>query len=371
MLGAGAALLWGRGGVGRAASFSAAALLAGTQWYGWTYVHTGDPVFPMLFGLLPYPDSTPWNAAQAALFRHWATAVEAPLPRGPLDVALYPLLATFVPPDGIDSGRTGLGLAPVLLAPFALVGLWRHRRSPALRRWLPALVVLVGFYLSWSAFGASQRVRHYLPLLPLLLALLLAAATRAGALRPLAVGLGALLLVQAAGQAVFVRDAARSVVQGESRDAYLARKVGWAFAVPWANDSLPPGALVAINARQWDYLLRPRAWLLNPGQQALVEVRPDSVDPALYWRQLRRAGVTHLLLAHLDLDPAEPLRPDAPDITRLTRALLEAGCVETLAVLHGPDSAPSRTLASGPRPTVPAFGMALRPDSCPFEVAGR
>ena len=42
-------------------AYSVAALVSGGQWYMWNFWATGDPIFPMLFELISYPASTPWN----------------------------------------------------------------------------------------------------------------------------------------------------------------------------------------------------------------------------------------------------------------------------------------------------------------------
>ena len=132
----GLVLLAQRRGVLSAAVFSAAALAAGLQWYGWNWWNTGDPLFPVLYGVLPYHPGVAWDAAQHAEFREWSGQIESPLPRGLVDFLLYPVMVTFAPPGSVDAGRTGLGVLPVLLAPFAVLGAWRCRRRPAARTWM-------------------------------------------------------------------------------------------------------------------------------------------------------------------------------------------------------------------------------------------
>lgn len=366
----GLALLAHRRGLRLALVFTGAALVAGLQWYGWNWWNTGDPLFPVLYGILPYRSGVAWNAAQNAVFREWTTQIEAPLPRGLVDFLLYPLLVTFNPPDVVDSGRTGMGVLPVLLAPFAVIGAWRGRSRPAARVWLTVGLICLGFYGIWFVFGASQRVRHYLPFMPLIIVGLLAAAvgatSRPGARRALAVGVAAVLLLQSAGEAVFVRNFVQRLIQGESREAFLRRNVPLAFAVDWANANLPATAKVAVQTRPWLYLLDRPTLFAHPIDQAEVEVRLNNIDERLFWHQLRAHGVTHALLPY-----ADPLTisstPDEGGFYGLLHRVVTAGCGHVVQVLTGPEAVTSRTLGSPSAATASVVVLALTPETCPLD----
>lgn len=366
----GLALLVHRRGLILASVFSAVALVAGLQWYGWNWWNTGDPLFPVLYGLLPYHPGVAWNAAQNAVFREWTSTIEAPLPRGPVDFLLYPLQVTFAPPAVVDSGRTGLGVLPALLAPFAALGAWRCRRHKAARGWVIAALICLGFYGIWFVFGASQRVRHYLPFMPLIIIGLLAAAERAvssrKARRALVVGLAAAVLLQSAGQAVFARNFVNRLLHDESRQSFIERNVAWGFAVTWVNANLPPTAKIATHIRQWLYLLDTRTFYANPIDQTEVDVRFENKDVARFWRELRAQGVTHALLP--EADPVTiSTSADGGGFYGLLGQVVVAGCGHTIRVLTGPAPAASRTLSAPAVGTARVVLLALTPETCRLE----
>jgi hypothetical protein len=65
------------------AVFSTAVLAAGFQWYAWNAIHTGDPVFPMLFQWLGRDDLVMWTKAHDLAFKELYFHIENPLPRTP------------------------------------------------------------------------------------------------------------------------------------------------------------------------------------------------------------------------------------------------------------------------------------------------
>ncbi|OAN49164.1 hypothetical protein A6A04_03355 [Paramagnetospirillum marisnigri] len=363
----GLAVLLQRGGVVKASVFSAAALGLGAQWYGWNWWNTGDPVFPMLFGLVPYHAGVPWNEAQNAAFKLWGATIEAPLPRGVLDILAYPLRVTFFPPDALDAGRTGLGVLPILLAPFAALGAWRYRAHPIVRAWAVAALIGLGFYLLWSVFGASQRVRHYLPFMPLVLVGLLVAAVRVGPRLPLAAGLAAVIMLQLAGQAVFARTFVHRLVADEDRTAFIERNVAWAYGVTWANAHLPADARVVTNVRQWIYLLERPVLFVTPVQQAEVQLLDDRLDVTVFWTQMRARGITHVILPFPLKDIFDP-PPEGDRLAMMMARLERIGCASVERVLTGPAPAMSRTLASNGQGNSSVTVLALTPATCRLET---
>jgi len=360
----GLALLAQRGGLVRASVLTVVACTAGLQWYAWNWWNIGDPVFPMLYGIIPYPADAPWNALQNAAFKEWATEVESPMSRGILDILVYPLRVTFLPPAALDSGRTGLGVLPILLLPFAMAGAWRNRNHSIVRNWLVAAFICLGFYLLWSVFGASQRIRHYLPFMPLVIVGLLAAALQTKSRLPLMVAVAATLLLQSVAQLMFVRNAAAHILSRESRMEYLERNVGLAFAVTWANANLPDTAKIMINARQWLYLLDRPTLFVTKVQAAEVEVRPDNADVSIFWRQMRRHEITHAILPNADLS----LRTSDQDPLYLLMAgVVATGCGRIVETLTGPDAVISRTMGNRGDRMVHVPVVELVPTGCPLE----
>ncbi|HSV28904.1 MAG TPA: hypothetical protein VLL76_05080, partial [Candidatus Omnitrophota bacterium] len=369
----GLVILGRRGGLGRAVAYSAAALAVGSQWYVWNWLHTGDPVFPMLFGVLPYHPSVAWNPDQHAAFGQWVRTLEAPSPRGVVDMLLYPLRAILDAPEAWEAGRTGLGPAALLLAPFAAVGAWRRRHGLATHDLTVMAAVCVGFYLLWFFFGASQRVRHYLPFMPLILVGLAVAAHRAVRGAPtrhaVAAALAATIMVQSAAQAIMVRPFVQRMTQGQTREEYLIRTVPFAFAPFWINATLDPAShKVLTTARQWLYLLDVPYHLVHPYQQAVVEARPGMSDVGRFWAQMRAAGITHVALF---LPTTNRLvHTGEGGMVDLIVLAQQAGCLGEVKRLEGPVHGGSRTLSGFGGATLGSVSiLALTPAGCPFARA--
>jgi 4-amino-4-deoxy-L-arabinose transferase-like glycosyltransferase len=308
------------------AVLTACALVAGTQWYAWNWVHTGDPVFPLLFDLLDYKDGSFWDAAHHQSFLRIMFDSERAVPGNPFWLLAYPFVATVAGYPVFESGRTGLGPFVLLILPFALAALWRFRRRLALSPLWPVALIVLMFYLLWFFAGSSQRIRHLLPLYPLLLAGALIAAHRWAAatasLRPLAAAVLATVSLQLAGHGVFALNFARHVFSAESRDAFLSRTV-WNYApVPWINANLDPSDRVLQFDRQLNYLFQVPVFYAHVTLDARVDVLPGADDPGRFLSQLRRQGVTHLLVSVAGAESGPARGP------LLWRALVEKGCAE-------------------------------------------
>ena len=109
---------------------------------------------------------------------------------------------------------------------------------------MPVAAIVFVFSALWFFVGSSQRVRHLMPVLPLLLLLVTAAARKwcedPVRLRPMAAALALTVAVQLAGHGIFGLNFARHVFAGESRDAFLRRNVGDYVAVQWVNAPVYP-----------------------------------------------------------------------------------------------------------------------------------
>lgn len=338
--------------------FSLAAIVAGGQWYAWNWWNTGDPVFPMLYGIVPYPPDFPWNAAQHHFYKTAYPASERLLPQTLGWLFAYPVKATFAPTVALESGRTGFGPLLFVLLPFALCAAWQRRdriaRSPIF------LYVAVAFaaYALWFFLGPSQRARFLLPIYPLALLCFIVVATREAVYLPAArtalkAGFASVLALQLLGYSLFSWNYIKHIATGENRDAFLIRNVSHYEAARWANDNLGTGALIFNAHRQLNYLFEIPYFYPHPEVSAVIEIRPDNTDPALFWRQLRKQNVTHILGFGSNSDSRGP--------NGLVRLLLEADCiVESTSV---PATAlTSRTLESGIRAAVPVY--ALVPKKC-------
>lgn len=332
---AGLFVLFHANGIKRALVFSAAAVLVGFQWYLWNWVHTGDPVFPMLTNYLQFPDSAIWTRDFGAYFTAVMEKGELPLERSVRNWLLYPIYATFNLVEKIEGGRTGLGILVALLLPAAVAGMFRRdlRRADFL---LPLLIAFV-FFTVWFFSGTVQRTRHLLPILPLIMLGIYPIAVmwvrKSGLVLPLATGISAAIAVQLAGQAVFSYNYAKYVLSAETRTQFLFRNVPGATSADWINRNLPDGAKIAFMKRQLAYVIERPGFTMHQHIQTVIDARPTAGDDVRFFRQVRRQRVTHLLL------PASLYRDDQSNsdnhqFGRMISRSVASGCLKRLAVIE-------------------------------------
>lgn len=327
------------------AAFGIAAVVSGFQWPLWNWIHSGDPLFPLLFDWLPYRDPTFWNTAHHAFFQAEWNQGELPLSKTLWGLIAYPFEATFYPLPAFESGRTGFGPLPALLLPFAVLAVFSFRDRISKSELGPVAAIVCLFYVTWFFIGPSQRIRHLLPVLPCLLIALTAAGVRwadtTRCRRPLIAAFGLTLLIQFGGQTVYMIRYASHVLSGGDRDSFLRRSVFGYQAAAWVNANVPPKSLVATDLRQLIYLVERPVYYAHPIDQARLNLRPDATVSG-FAGEVARLGITHVLSVK-NIDPAG--QPSA--LTRLTGALIEHGCGEILTQIPLPTLA-SRTFP-GPR----------------------
>lgn len=322
----GLVMLLGKGGWRRGVVFGIAALLAGAQWYVWNWAHTGDPVFPMLFSVLGGAPGV-WDAAQDALFRNWLSDDEVTLPRTIGWFIAYPFYATFANVAALESGRTGLGLFPVIALPFAgawlLTGWRRDWREP----FVLVGVILLVFYALWFFGGTPQRIRHLLPVLPIALLGVAVPAFRwawaAGRQAPLAAAIAFCLLIQLGAQAIFGLNYARHVLSNESRTDFMARNVPASRFVGWINENLGPDDRVLTFNRELLFLFNVPVLYVNDSLMVSPNFTRMKDRPDALFSSLRANGVTHLLVRGGALGRPGAARPARPAI----QTMLETGCL--------------------------------------------
>ena len=350
----------------RGAVFGLTALAAGGQWYGWNVLHTGDPLFPMLFTRLGLADHVYWTADQAATFDTYFKA-RGNAVLGMLGVLAYPFTVTFFPPAEIGSGRVGMGPFFVMALSAALLGLWLFRgrlRGSAL---LPVAVLIGAFYLLWINFGVIPKVRHLLPVsAPLLLCLVVAAVRGGGAvvLRPLALAFILTLAAQTAAQGLFARSYIKRLVAGEERDAFLARVVTDYAPVPWINANPRIKGLLLFD-RQLRYTLGV-PWVNAHGlTQVQIDTRLGRVEPDRFLEQIRALGVTHILFRYAP-EAEKPAASAALALDMLERR----GCL-VLEKTFKVTGYASRTLELKKGERTPKAVWRIVGDACPPAETGR
>lgn len=341
-------LMLGRGRwLGRALAFGAAALLAGGQWYGWNWLHTGDPLFPALWGKLPYLPQVHWDEEMARNFKAYLS-MELAAPKSLGWLLYYPFSATF---DGLpifEASRTGFGPLPVLLLPFAMAGAWLRRRHLMVSElWAVMLACLMGYAL-WYLGGASQRVRHFLPYLAPGLLVLIVAAWRAaqawpGMRAPLVAAIALSLGIQAGGEALYARQNLRWLAGARDRDAYLAENIAFWPVARWINANLGAGDKIMLTMRELIYLIDAPTYYAHSMYQGLVMTAQVDPDPVTVFSQLRAQGITHLVAERRNPD-FNFSQPRSIGTSAMGAALIAAGCAQTIAVIETPREYDSRTL---------------------------
>jgi hypothetical protein len=337
--------------------FAVGAVIAGWQWYAWNWVNTGDPIFPMLFDWLGAKNGL-WDAAHAAGLQTGFFEDERALALTPLGFVEYPAAAMFGLSEKFESLRTGFGPLALVALPFALAGLWQARTRLAASALLRPAAILALFYALWYFTGSSQRLRHLLPIYPLLLVAMMVAAVRwsDGAGRaPLVAGSFLVLALQMGGAGLFSRDYWLRLLDGESREAFYVRQVTGADAVFWMNQNLGRDVRVLHALRQLNYLFEVPYYYGFELFQTGVDFSANA-DPTDAWRQMRSQGVTHVLVTGAS-------ESEAIAAWRPTKALAAAGCAETQKVFRFNQIA-SRTLPDLSRVPVVAVLLKLSPGDC-------
>jgi hypothetical protein len=325
--------------------FGLGVLLAGFQWYLWNWVNTGDPVFPMLFDWVGAKNGL-WDAAHAANLKTGFFDDERALPLDPLGFLFYPFAATFGLSEKFESLRTGLGPFVLLALPFVLLGLWQARSRLRASDLFPVAAILLLYYSLWYFTGSSQRVRHLLPLYPLLLIAVVAVAVdfAKGAAKGALVGATAVtLFLQTGGAGLFSLSALQRLVADESRQAYLTRQIGGAEMVFWINGSLGRNNKLLHYARELNYLFDvPYFFVHQVFQTELSNLMGSTPQDA--WAGLQKQGITHVIINGVSETDAIAGWPAG-------KALVASGCAEPVhsvkyntvssRTLPGYNSAPS------------------------------
>lgn len=281
------------------AVFVAAALAAGSQWYLWNWYHAGDPLFPMLYGLIDYPADVPWNDSVNRIFAEQIN--EKILPANLLWALIYPVLATLKAAPEFESLRTGLGPLALLILPISLLGIWRGRSGLSRHPLAVAAMVCLTAYLVWFLFGPSQRIRHLLPWYPLAILCLMTAAAHAVRIfpslkNPVYALVTCTICIQVAGSGLFGHNAAVYVFGNETRDEYLARNVIGYTVLQDIRPELPQDSHLLTTARQLLYLVDTPVTSGNAFNQAVVETHARSVSPGKFLAQIDTQGITHILV---------------------------------------------------------------------------
>ncbi len=325
----GVTLLVHRQWLRRGAIFSIAVLAIGWQWYYWNWLHTGDPLFPMLYDLFGDDAMGVWNMDQQKYFKETLAASENAVPKNIFWLLAYPFKATLDGARIFESGRTGFGPYVLLALPFAAAGAWRFRRAIRIGPLAGYGLIVLIYYVLWFFVGGSQRVRHLLPVLPLLLLVVSVAAEKfvssAGLQKHLAIIFGVTLALQIAGQGLSALNPLKFVVSGESREHFISRNALYFEPVPWINANLTQRDRVLVQERTYLYYLDIPYYFAHQTQQGILDLRPAANDVGRFLGQLEGLGITYLLVTETDLNRDVTAWPP---LMRLTQGLVDAGCLQ-------------------------------------------
>jgi 4-amino-4-deoxy-L-arabinose transferase-like glycosyltransferase len=369
--------------------FVLSAAVAGGQWYGWNWHVTGDPVFPALTGLLAGGGEPFWDSGYAERLKEGIISGERTVDRTLLWWLAYPFVTTFGGPAGFEAGRTGLGPAMLLALPFAVTGWWLARRAeqarPVIGEAFQLLAAAGLFYSIWWWFGETQRIRHLVPVYPLIITALFGLAAlnpRVFRVRqPLLSGLTLLLVIQFGGFLLHASVPARTVIGAQSAHDYRKQQIVGYEAVEWFNRNAPGDAvLLLLERRNNAYIGRPY-FRTNPDLEKLVDTASANASPARFIKQAAGLGTTHLLVIWNNnvatglANGKVRFRPDigmaAPvsNFDLFAYRLVENNCA---SIVHASETRRgfSRTLGGGGRREIAAV-LEFSYDRCPYPTQVR
>ncbi|HET7296455.1 MAG TPA: hypothetical protein VFI66_04895 [Gemmatimonadales bacterium] len=269
-----------------------------SPWYIRTWMRTGSPLFPFYLNI--WPGAAPgWDVARSELYQSLLAMYGDS--HGALDYVLAPVrLSISAQPDQPAHYDGVLGIAFLFALPLLAWALYRRRLDVELRI---AALVSTAMFVFW--LFSSQQLRFLLPALPGFAVATAAAGVAAEDAR-LGRALRCLVLVAAAAGAPITLawftelDPIRVVLGGESRSAYLSRRLDYYPYYELINESLPLTARVwLINMRRDTYHLdRPYFSDFVFEDYTLAEYVRDARDAGEIRARARAAGITHLLVRH-------------------------------------------------------------------------
>ncbi len=348
------------------AAFSAAAIFVGCQWYAFNFYHSGDPIFPVLWGIVEYTQPGQWSDAQAHMFRNIWPTTELTLDKTLWNFLRYPFLTILAPNPIWEATRTGLGPFLLLILPGGLVGLFclpdREVRQAVFIMFFIALV----FYFVWFFFGMSQRIRHLLPVYPLVLVCAVVASKAAisrfaGLLPVMTVSIACTIAIQGAADIVYSVKSIRYISAGMQRDNYFENNISGYPMLQWLNDNLGPDDRVFLILRQWLYYLDVPFFYGHPMLQNYIHIDESRTTPSTLIRQFREQKITYIVRT---TDLATVLAEDP--LTRNLKPLYTIGCLSLAHAVDG-KAISSRSLAAGTggRRAV-YYAYKLQPVGCPY-----
>lgn len=278
--------------------FSIVSAGVAAPWYIWTYIHTGDPIFPILYPVLGVSNPLYWDQAHHDVFNLVFRSQETPLTINLFSLFALPVIGTLFPFPSMEAGRTGFGPLILVFLPCALALFWVGIQQRKISDIGVIALIAVAFYSMWFLSGAPQRVRHLLPVLPLIImCLVFSAAWVAKTWRIKSVITGAaglVMVIQIAGAALFGGQFWSAAIGNTSRTDFLHDSVSLYEPVPWINKNLNNTHKLMTPIRQQLFYLNVPYFFAHAYTQAEVDVSPefgfDDLVPSLH-----RLEISHVL----------------------------------------------------------------------------
>lgn len=360
-------LLRGRNRLKYATIFTIVSLAVGAQWYAFNFYNSGDPIFPILWGVVDYPVNFPWTDAQSARVRELYNLAESPIAKNIIWFFAYPFIATLDPLPQFESSRVGLGITWLLLLPLAVFGAWRLGRqlfhSPA----TIFITICLIFYAIWFFFGPSQRVRHLLPIYPLLL-IAFANLSHYAVLHwrilsiPYSIAFIVVALIQIGGQSIGSLKYIEYMLSTTSPAGFLRNNIVGYDIVVALNTLLDKNDRVLLTNRQWLYRLEVPYFFAHPDFQNEIMLLRNNNNPVLFLKQLNDKSITSVVALPSNLDKPDS---DSP-LQKFMKTLLSNNCARIIRQMNGYQWA-SRTLKPSSQQTQTFLIYKMTPNTCNIE----
>lgn len=277
----------------------AAIVLAGllaSPWYIRTWVRTGSPVYPFYAHL--WNGSSPnWDAERSRLFQLWVSRYGGD-EKNLVDYLAAPIKLSLLAQPELAARYDGvIGISLLLGLPLLLWGGWRLRLKPEIKI---ALAVAGGWYLCW--LFTSQQLRFLLPTLPLLAVAIVAVSSQVASSPVvqwlwLASAVPGLLVIAAW---FLEQNPLRVVLGGETREAYLTRRLDYYPYYQIINHDLPTTARVWLINMRNDTVHLERNYFADYvfEDYTITKLVQETASPSELRTRVQAMGITHLLLRH-------------------------------------------------------------------------
>lgn len=269
----------------------APSLAIGSFWLAKSLLFTGNPIYPLLFGVF---GGDHWSARLSEQHGAWLRAIG--MGREPLDFVLLPYRVLWHGELGyatFDGQLHRVWVLVVALALFAAVGQSRVRAL---------LVAVAVLFVLWAT--STQQMRFLIPCLPLLAAAgasgleRLLEKGRSGLLPPVVSVATALLLLTSS--AVYLKQTARLggdlVRFGAQIESLVVHPV-----YPWIDNNLPETAKLLLINTNHGFWVR-RSYIADSFFEAsqIADATRDFEDGSQALEWMAEHGVTHLLIERRD-----------------------------------------------------------------------